>query len=269
MNSSYNEVLQASTSTWRFQRLELVLEFSKKQIVPFHIPMLCMHVIAVRLSKLFCLDSLYTFLNDSTINSDLQRLLRAFPQEYPKEGLDYDDMYSDDETMAGLFNDIHGEQSWISWFEQQKDENTGISHIVTHKADFTRDCAELVMAMLVKLVDRQKEEDAHDAELHALEGAGRHLSTIKLEVCRLKKQLGSDISFMKGEILRLSQVIEKMCSSRTNEEQLERELEETRAEKKKQEQLLLAKCQQHTEIIAALKSKLTAKTRLRPLPPSI
>jgi hypothetical protein len=228
MNSSYDEVLRASTSTWRFQRLELVLEFSRKKIAPFNIPMLCIRLFVAILWRWLYLDSLYKFLNDSSINSDLNRFLKAFSND---SSLDYDDMYRDDGKMAALFNDIHGERPWISSFEHHKDQHAE-KLLVTQKADFVRDCAELVMAMCDKLADSQKKEDAHDAELRAVDGAGRHLNATDLEIRRLKKQLSSEISSVKGDV-----------------------------------RVLMAECRQHTEAIAAIKGQLAeTKTRMLPLP---
>ncbi len=249
MNSSYDEVLHASTSTWRFQRLELVLEFSRKKIVPLNIPVLCIRSIVAMLPRF---HSLYTFWNDSWINSDLNRLLKAFP--LTPNVLDYDDMHSDDDKMAALFNDIHGERSWITSLNHQLEAHpVAEENLVTQRADFIRDCAELAMAMCDKMVHSRKKEDAHTSDLQALEGAGRqHLSTTDLEICGLKKQFASEISATRDEVR----------SARAREQQLEAELANIRAQNEKLERALLSERRQHSEP----RKQPAAKTRLLPLP---
>ena len=241
MNSSYDEVLQTSTSTWRFQRLELVLEFSRKSIVPLNIPLYCVRWIAAVFSVCPPMDSAHIFFRDSRINSDLEVLLRAFPPEPLEQDLDYDKMYSDDERMAALYRDVHGERHWISSLDLPTVEG---AELTQKRADYIRDCAELGMAMCAKLVGGLEEDapsasssDAHDAELRVLGGAGRRLSTADLEIRGLKRQLSS---------------------ARASEEQLRGELARVRAESAEQELATQAQGRRYEASIAALEGELAA-----------
>jgi hypothetical protein len=172
MNSLYNEILQTSTSTWRFQRLELVLEFSRKSIVPFNCTIFIIWMIKAAIFFLGTLsmfrskcDRIHNFLNYSDINSDLERLLKAFqvrPEEESQEkSSDYDDVYRNDAKMAALFRDIHGERFFISSYDSVHEAELQTQ---TRKADFIRDCADLAMAMCAKMVDSQKKERVWAAE---------------------------------------------------------------------------------------------------------
>jgi hypothetical protein len=248
MNSSYDEVLQTSTSTWRFQRLELVLEFSRKSIVPLNIPLHCVRWIAALFSMCPLLDSAHVFFRDSRINSDLEVLLRAFPPEPFEHGLDYDEMYSDDGQMAALYRDVHGERHWISSLDLPRVES---AELTQKRADYIRDCAELGMAMCAKLVGGLEEDapsasssDAHDAELRALGGAGRRLSTADLEIRGLKRQVGA--------------MTDEISSARSREERLRLELERVRAERAEQELATQAQGRRYEESIAALEGELAA-----------
>jgi hypothetical protein len=84
MNSSYNEVLQRSRRAWKFQRLELVLEFTQDNL----------HV-----HPLSILRSLYVLLG-----AMLGRWRPAAARLPPLEA--WDEFYRDDNNMAALHEEV-------------------------------------------------------------------------------------------------------------------------------------------------------------------
>ena len=154
MNSSYDEVLQQSMSTWIFQRVELVLEFSRKQItpVPFNIILIFFQVLK-QLFRLSCSRARWCSVQIIQ-KSDLDQLQDCFGGEHLS---DFADMHHNDQQMASLYHDVYGEYSWVrDLFEKGNIANTS-SCVNTEKADYMRSCAEIVTVMCAKRMCQEQD----------------------------------------------------------------------------------------------------------------
>ena len=131
MNSSYNEVLHLSRMAWRFQRLQLVLEYSQhnQHIHPLSIP-----VNLYEIAKVFCPKQQH----------------KRFPFFDS-----WDEFYNSDECMASLHEEVYREPQWLI------DRNRPDSAEDKFKAEYMRRCTDLVNAMSAQL--RNKEVAAKDA----------------------------------------------------------------------------------------------------------
>ena len=131
MNSSYNEVLHLSRMAWRFQRLQLVLEYSQhnQHIHPLSIP-----VNLYEIAKVFCPKQQH----------------KRFPFFDS-----WDEFYNSDECMASLHEEVYREPQWLI------DCNKPDSAEKDVKAEYMRRCTDLVNAMSAQL--RSKEVAAKDA----------------------------------------------------------------------------------------------------------
>ena len=170
MNSSYDEVLRQSTSTWIFQRVELVLEFSRKQITP--VPLNIILIFFHWLKRLFYVPCSWICWcpEKHAQTSDLEQLKEFFGEKIIR---DFSDMYTDDKKMASLYHDIYGEYFWVQkvFNRANKEESTSTragtissdlaneEESTTTKADYMRGCAELVTAMCAKRMGQEQDQN--------------------------------------------------------------------------------------------------------------
>ena len=131
MNSSYDEVLHLSRMAWRFQRLQLVLEYSQnnQHIHPLSIP-----VNLYEIAKAFC-------------PKQQQKRFAFFDS--------WDEFYNCEKCMASLHEEVYREPQWLI------DRNRPDSAEDKFKAEYMRRCTDLVNAMSAQL--RSKEVAAKDA----------------------------------------------------------------------------------------------------------
>ncbi len=161
MNSSYDEVLRQSTSTWIFQRVELVLEFSRKQITP--VPLNIIPTLLLALKLLFVLPCSWirrcpAQSSEYKHKSDLEQLQECFGNGVA----DFVDMYRDDDQMASLYHDLYGEYCWVrNHFEKGANEEKTSHESRTKKADYMRSCAELVKDMCSKRMSQELDQFAN------------------------------------------------------------------------------------------------------------
>jgi hypothetical protein len=163
MNSCYKEVLKEATTAWRFQRLELVLEFSRRQTRPLPLN-----------APIGILSTVYMLLLAASAarwppekESNLDRLQRAFREEARREERrrdsrcppagrrdqwDFANMYANDTLMAALFFDLFAEHHLLSSLDLEPREGAEPSEDprIRARADYVRDCAELAISRFRK-----------------------------------------------------------------------------------------------------------------------
>ncbi len=199
MNSSYDEVLKKSTSTWIFQRIELVLEFSRKQITP--VPFNLVDIVFQVLKSMFCrtCSCWPCWCSDQfPQQTDLEILQKCFGTNTVPE---YSEMYKNDKQMASLYHDIYGEFFSAQKYFEKSTESTTCTDVHSDddleseekkRADYMRSCAELVTAMCTK---RMYQEQDHMAKLqlknsNTTNNLDFDLNDVQLMLVSLQQKIG-------------------------------------------------------------------------------
>ncbi len=226
MNSSYDEVLRKSTSTWIFQRMELVLEFSRKQITP--VPFNIVHIV-LQVFKSTCSCRANWCSLQFTQQSDLERLKECFGTNTVPE---FSEMYNSDKKMASLYHDIYGEfVSVRNCFEKRTDVHYDLESEHTKRADYMRSCAELSTAMCTK---RMYQEQDHMAKLHSINSNTKNdwdfdLNDVQQMLVRLQQKIciESKDSNLQKEIEDIKRLQQTICIENKNSNlQVQKEIED-------------------------------------------